>query len=61
MKALAGLLTSGPASVRGSQLRHRREKQPHMPEAIIEVRGLAKRFGDVQAVAGVDYPHEKAL
>jgi len=26
-----------------------------MPEAIIEVHGLAKRFGDVQAVAGVDF------
>jgi len=26
-----------------------------MPETIIEVRGLAKRFGDVQALAGVDF------
>jgi ABC-2 type transport system ATP-binding protein len=26
-----------------------------MPEIIIEVRGLAKRFGEVQAVAGVDF------
>ncbi len=26
-----------------------------MAEAIIEVRGLAKRFGDVQAVAGIDF------
>jgi len=26
-----------------------------MPESIIEVRGLAKRFGDVQALSGVDF------
>ncbi len=29
--------------------------EPDMPEPIIEVRGLRKRFGDVQAVAGVDF------
>lgn len=26
-----------------------------MPDTIIEVRGLAKRFGEVQAIAGVDF------
>ena len=33
-----------------------------MPDAIIEVRGLAKRFGEVQAVTGVDFDvHEGEL